>query len=113
MDMNEEEVEGQIKTVIETISDSFDRGLFAKSREELEDYYHFRWMYNRSLRSNTYEFWDLLSLYGRQCRRWEEHHHGCICVVERVRDQYLLPKIDEFLALVRARIQDELRETTT
>jgi hypothetical protein len=41
-------------------------------------------------------FYDMLRLYAGQCRRWEEHHNGSCCVVERVRDTYIMPKVREF-----------------
>jgi len=111
--MDTDNLKDDIKNVIEGISDAFDRELYAKTREELEDYYHFRWDDSRSLRSNTYQFWDMLSLYEGQCRQWEEHHFGHVCVVERVRDRYLLPKIDDFLVLVRERVLQEAGGAST
>ena len=65
---------------------------------ELERYWYFKYDKSRSPAVNLYEFNKLLDLYRSQCRRWEELHNGSSCVVERVRDQYLMPKIREFLA---------------
>jgi hypothetical protein len=89
--------EEDIKTVVTSLADSFMSELYGKKREELEQYYFFKWDPKRSIESNTYEFFDLLELYSSQCRRWEEHHNGSICVVERVRDTYTMPKIKEFI----------------
>lgn len=86
-----------IGKVITSLADSFTNELYGKKKEELEEYYFFKWDPKRSVESNTWEFFDLLKLYGSQCRRWEEHHNGSCCVVERVRDTYTLPKIREFL----------------
>ena len=65
---------------------------------ELERFWFFRHDPARSAAANLYEFHGMLSLYQRKCRQWEEIHNGSSCVVERVRDQYLMPKIREFLA---------------
>lgn len=79
-------------------------GLFAAAQdelknlkqEELEQYWHFKWDDTKSLEFNVYQFNDLLGLYKSFCRRWEEMHNGSACVVERVRDTYLMPKINKF-----------------
>lgn len=68
----------------------------------LEGYWHFRWDDSASLERNIYNFHDLLKLYGSFCRRWEEKHNGTCCVVERVRDTYLMPKIRQFAERVMA-----------
>lgn len=39
-------------------------------------------------------------MYARSCQRWEEIHNGYVCVVERVRDKYIIPKIKEFEQIV-------------
>ena len=54
----------------------------------------------RSKEWNLYKFSDALEMYKSRCRRWEEHHNGSSCVVERVRDKYLMPKIKDFLTKV-------------
>ena len=64
---------------------------------ELERYWYFRYDEALSPAANLYEFNQLLELYRKRCRRWEEMHNGHCCVVERVRDRYLMPKIREFL----------------
>lgn len=74
-----------------------DEKLFAKSREELEQCWHFRFDEHKTAEARLYAFHDALALYGSMCSQWEEHHNGYVCVVERVRDQYLMPKIREFL----------------
>ncbi|MGL4232656.1 MAG: hypothetical protein ACRCWJ_14930, partial [Casimicrobium sp.] len=84
-------------------------GLLSSAREELrrmtgedlEKYWFFEWSDHVSLEANIYSFHKMLDLYGGQCRRWEEMHNGYVCVVERVRDKYLTPKIREFAAKVR------------
>ena len=69
---------------------------------DLERFWFFRWDESAKLEWNIYQFTDLLELYRRQCRRWEEMHNGSVCVVERVRDKYLLPKIAEFARQLKA-----------
>ncbi len=66
----------------------------------LERYWFFKWNQTASLETNIYNFHKLLSLYGGQCRRWEEMRNGSCCVVERVRDTYLMPKIREFAKML-------------
>ena len=70
-------------------------------QEDLEQYWHFVWNDSHSVEWNIYQFHDLLKLYGSFCRRWEEKHNGSMCVVERVRDTYLMPKIREFAERIR------------
>lgn len=72
------------------------------NQQDLEQYWHFEWDDSASLEKNIYSFHSMLDLYGSFCRRWEEAHNGCCCVVERVRDTYLMPKIREFVGNVRA-----------
>lgn len=90
------DLSSEIKNAIEALSQSFDDELFSKKESELEEYWFFVWDENVSIPQNLYEFWDMLSLYENHCRRWEEKHNGSICIVERVRDKYLMPKINEF-----------------
>ena len=86
-----------ISDVITTLSLSFDDDLFQKTEAELEENWFFRWDDSISLEENTYRFYDMLKLYGSFCRRWEERHNGSCCVVERIRDKYLMPKIKKFV----------------
>ena len=68
---------------------------------DLERYWFWRYNPEYSLEWNTYQFHDMLDLYQRRCRQWEEMHNGRSCVVERVRDRYLMPKIREWLRIVQ------------
>ena len=72
--------------------------LLARSQEELANGFWFSYNALHSPAWNLYEFSGELESYRRRCRTWEEHHNGNVCVVERVRDIYLAPKIYEFLA---------------
>jgi hypothetical protein len=93
-----EVTEKDIGDTLNALHRSFSDELFATPPDGLDCYWFFRWDATKSPEWNTYQFHDLLKLYGAQCRRWEEHHHGSCCVVERVRDKYLMPKIREFLS---------------
>jgi len=74
--------------------------LIALSKEQL---IVTRWYYrhdpNLPKYVQLYEFMECLNLYKKSCRDWETHHNGYVCVVERVRDEYLIPKIKEFMEL--------------
>jgi len=83
------------------MADSFANELYAKSQAELEDYWYFEWDAERNVAANIYNFHDLLKLYGNACRKWEYHHNGHVCLVERVRDKYLMPKIRELAESIR------------
>ncbi len=88
--------------VITNLSKSFDDELFELKEEELDcRYWHWKWEDQYSVTYNTYQFFDLLELYSGFCRRWENHHNGYICIVGRVRDKYLMPKIEEFLKILK------------
>jgi hypothetical protein len=93
-----EELLGQ---VINNLVKSFDDELFNLKENELESRWFWNWNDEHSVNYNTYEFFDLLGLYQRSCRRWEEKHNGYICVVGRVRDKYLIPKIEGFLKILK------------
>lgn len=84
--------------VLTNIGKTFDDELIALPESELEQRFLFKWDDQESIEWNTYKFSDMLEMYKRSCRRWEEHHNGSCCVVERVRDKYLMPKVREFLA---------------
>jgi len=86
-----------LEYVLGKVSSRANEDLFAKSREELESYWHFTWGEEQPLLGNTYKFFKMLELYRGFCRRWEEHHNGTCCVVERVRDRYLVPKLKQFI----------------
>lgn len=66
-------------------------------QEELEQFWFFKYDTAQTPAQNLYEFNKMLDLYKRKCRQWEEMHNGYQCVVERVRDTYLMPKIKEFI----------------
>lgn len=98
-----QEMENDIGSVIRAMAARGEAELQELAQTELEQYWHFRWDDERSLERNIYVFQDMLKLYGGFCRRWEEKHNGTTCVVERVRDTYLMPKIREFAQQLRQR----------
>jgi len=96
--LTEQDIE---KTII-SLHTAFQDELFKCKEEDLEGYWHFKYNKEQSLVSNLYNFYDLLKLYDGFCRRWEEHTNGSCCVVERVRDKYLIPKIKNFINAMEA-----------
>jgi hypothetical protein len=87
-----------IGEVLASIERRADAELFALTQEQLAAKWYWRWEQERSVEWNIYQFSDMLEMHKRQARRWEEHHGGSCCVVERVRDKYLMPRVREFLA---------------
>ncbi len=87
-----------VAEVINALDKSFTDGLYATPPDGLEKYWHFRWREGWTAEYAMYEFANQLAYYGEECRRCEEHHNGRVCVVERVRDKYLMPKAREFLS---------------
>jgi hypothetical protein len=79
-----------------------DYELFSCTEEEVSERWYWSWDENKSVEWNTYQFFDMLHLHRSQCRRWEEHHNGSCCVVERVRDKYLMPRIEQFLECLQS-----------
>lgn len=82
--------------VITSLADGFDKELFAKKQEELEDYWHFKIVPKDNIVVTTYKFYSALDNYKHFCERWEKHHNGICCIVERLRDKYIMPKIAQF-----------------
>ena len=80
----------------------FDAEYKTMSEADLEQRWYFRHDPDKSLAWNIYSFHGCLTLYGGSCRKWEEMHNGSSCVVERVRDKYLMPRIKEFEQLLRS-----------
>lgn len=101
----------QIGKAITSLAASFDADLLALSADEIADEWYWRWEEGRSVEWNVYTFTDTLALHRRRWRRWEEHHHGSCCVVEHVRDKYVMPRIREFLAelATHQRLREELK----
>lgn len=87
----------EIAEVLTTLSTRYKENLYSKSQEELEQYWYFKWSDKSSVEWNIYQFSSNLESYKRNCRDWETEHNGSCCVVECVRDTYLMPKIREFL----------------
>jgi len=104
---NNNEIIKDVKEIITSLSKSFDDELFSKSQDEIEEYWHFEFDNMNTAVNNLYNFHKMLSLYSSFCRRWEEHHNGNCCVVERVRDKYLAPKIKIFVEDFLANYEDK------
>ena len=98
MTVTKEALDGVVTGIIA----SANAELRAMTKEDLESRWFFRWDDAVAPEWNLYQFHKMLDLYGGFCRRWEEMHNGSCCVVERVRDTYLMPKIREFIAKINA-----------
>lgn len=93
-----EPTQEQFGEVLTSILAGADSELLSRTATEIVDEWYWRWDEGRSVEWNTYKFSDILELHKRRWRRWEEHHNGSCCVVERVRDKYVMPRVREFLA---------------
>lgn len=93
--------EEDIGNTLTSLAEVFREDLLNHTKEGLEDYWHFKYNPELPLERNLYHFCDRLELYHSFCRQWEEAKNGSCCVVERVRDQYLMPKIRQFAKIIR------------
>jgi len=93
--------EKQIGETIIAMAEQFNARLTSKTESELEQYWHFEWEDSDSLELNIYNFHDMMNHYANFCRRWEKANNGSCCVVERVRDKYIMPKIKEFAKRIK------------
>jgi len=90
--------------VITNLATSLDDALMALSADEIASEWYWSWDKHRSIEWNIYNFSDMLEMHKRRWRRWEERHNGCCCVVERVRDKHVMPRVREFLAALAAHL---------
>ncbi len=79
---------------------AFDAEYKTMTEADLNARFHFKFDPSLPIDRTMYLFYDRLALYAGSCRRWEEMHNGSFCVVERVRDKYIMPKICEFAAQI-------------
>lgn len=109
------------KVTDEALNEVFS-GIISDEREELrsmsdpsslERYWYFSYDHDASLEWNLYKFNQLLDIYRHKCRRWEEMHNGNCCVVERVRDAYVMPKIKDLINLINATKPNHVRLPTS
>lgn len=99
------ELESAIGSVLGGIMQAAEDEEARMTKDDLEEFWFFKWDECATVEWNTYQFYDLLKLYAGKCRRWEEKHNGCVCVVERVRDTYIMPKIRAFLPQLAATLE--------
>lgn len=99
--MDDAGLQKEIGIVLTSFMQGYDEALLSKQQAELDNFFLFKWDGKASVEWNIYKFQDYLRMYAGACRRWEEHHNGTCCVVERVRDTYLMPKIKEFSKSLR------------
>jgi len=84
--------------ILSSLVSNSEKELFGKKESDLSYMWYWAWDEDQSIEWNTYKFSDYLESFKRICRRWEEHHNGSCCVVERVRDKYIMSRVKEFLA---------------
>jgi len=94
--------EDSLKQVFDNVITQARDELQSCSQYDLERFWFFKYDPNARIEWNFYQFNSMLDLYARKCRQWEELHNGSQCVVERVRDTYIMPKISEFVSTVKA-----------
>lgn len=97
-----EPTQEQIGNVLAAIVATADAELMALSADDIAAEWYWRWEEDRSIEWNTYKFSHILELHKKRWRRWEERHNGSCCVVERVRDKYVMPRVREFLLALAA-----------
>jgi hypothetical protein len=108
-----DDLDKAIGETITSLAQRFDDELYALTEAELAQEWHFRWDETRTVVENMYEFTDRLEMLKYRCRRWETHHNGSVCVVERVRDKYLMPRIRAFAAMLYSRLTASPDGTST
>lgn len=95
--MTTEITKADISAALVAIERSVRDELKRMTRDDLEQFWFYHHDPKKTPERDAYEFLDMLELYSRKCRSWEELHNGSVCVVERVRDTYLMPKIKAWL----------------
>lgn len=76
-----------IGEVLASLSRQVKSDLFSLTQEQLQNQWFWQWDERGGIEWNLCKFSDRLEMYKSRCRRWEEHHNGNECVVERVRLQ--------------------------
>ena len=99
-----------LASTMKTLISNFEEELFSKTQGQLEENWFFKFDEKLGAERNIYIFYERLKLYGSFVRRWEEHHNGNCCVVERVRDKYLWPKIKQFADDLRKYWDNNVKE---
>ena len=95
--MDDEKIQSALDEIVPRLADAIDELLLAMTPEEIQAHWVWSWQEEASLWWNIYHFADTLELYKRHWEKWEEHHNGYICVVERVAEKYVKPRIDDFM----------------
>jgi len=103
--MNESEFEKALASSCNAIIENQRKDMLIMSKDNLEKYWFFSWNDDESISYNIYKFNYFLEIYSGRCREWEETHNGYECVVERVRDEYILPKCRDFEILLRDKME--------
>ncbi|MBO9428763.1 hypothetical protein [Sulfitobacter sp. R18_1] len=94
--MTDEVSSSDIKDAMDVLAASIEIEYRHMTEEQVAAKWYFEFDPDKSVEANMYSFSQHIEMYRSSCRRWETMHHGSSCVVERVRDKYLMPKIKEF-----------------
>ena len=86
-----------IADALTSIAERADGALLDLDEAEIAAQWFWRWEDDKSAEWNIYTFSNELERYKRRCRRWEDRKNGSCCVVERVRDKYVMPRVRELL----------------
>ena len=95
--MDDNKIKAAFGKILPRLIDAMDAQLLTMTPEEIQAHWVWSWQEEASLWWNIYHFADTLELYKEQWRKWEEHHNGTTCVVERVARQYVKPRVDDFM----------------
>lgn len=101
-----------IAEVLVGLSRAFEAEYASMTEADVRELWYFQFDPAATLTNNLYTFHGALTLYARSCRKWEETHNGSMCVVERVRDKYLIPKITEFAATITQALTESSEQGT-
>ena len=100
--MDDNKIKAAFGEILPRLIDAMDAQLLTMTPEEIQAHWVWSWQEEASLWWNIYHFADTLELYKEQWRKWEEHHNGYICVVERVAEKYVKPRVDDFVMMMIA-----------
>lgn len=93
-----EDLQTEIKAVFDGILGQRRKFIQENTAEVVEkESWYFTYDPTMSVEWNLYMFTSALESFKRTMRDWETHHNGNLCVVERVRDAYIMPRIKQFI----------------
>ena len=85
----------QFQKALKSVADSI---ISMKAEEPV---FYFSWKDKDIDAKTVYEWLKAMETFRHSAREWEEQERGSVCVVERVRDKYLLEKCQELLDMIK------------